>query len=225
MEKFNLLKNSRLFAGLDDSELKKVAAIIELKKASKNQILFFEGDQANGFYLLLEGRIKIYKSSPDGKEQILHMISPGQIFAEAAIFHGNRFPANCMAADDSLVAFIPKNEFVGLIEQSPQISLKIIASLSAFVREFTVLVENLSLKEVPSRIATYLLQLAEDNDSETVTLEITKSELAKQLGTLSETLSRGLRKLIDNNIIAVDGNTISIIEPDRLADIADGEKI
>jgi len=225
MDKFNLLKNSRLFTGLDDSELNKVAAIVELKKADKNRILFFEGDEANGFYLLLEGKVKIYKASPDGKEQILHMISPGQVFAEAAIFHGNRFPANCMAADDSLVAFIPKNEFISLIENSPQISLKIIASLSAFVREFTVMVENLSLKEVPSRIATYLLQLAEDNDSETVMLQITKSELAKQLGTLSETLSRGLRKLIDSRIIQVDGNKITILDRDHLTDIAEGKKI
>jgi len=225
MDKFSLLKNSRLFAGLDDSELEKVAAIIDLRKADKNRILFFEGDEAHGFYLLLEGRVKIYKSSLDGKEQILHLISPGQIFAEAAIFHGDRFPANCMAADDSLMAYIPKNEFISLIENSPRISLKIIASLSSFVREFTVMVENLSLKEVPSRIATYLLQLAEDNDSETVMLEVTKSELAKQLGTLSETLSRGLRKLIDSRIIQVDGNKITILDPDRLTDIAAGEKI
>jgi CRP-like cAMP-binding protein len=225
MDKFNLLKNSHLFAGLDDSELNNVASIVELKKVDKSRILFFEGDEAHGFYLLLEGRVKIYKSSPDGKEQILHIISSGQIFAEAAIFHGNRFPANCMAVDDSLVAFFPKDEFISLIKNSPRISLKIIASLSAFVREFTVLVENLSLKEVPSRIATYLLQLAEDNDSETVTLEITKSELAKQLGTLSETLSRGLRKLMDSGIIQVDGNKITIRDPDRLNDIAKGEKI
>lgn len=225
MDKLDLLKHSRLFAGLDDSELEKVASIVKLKKSGKNQMLFFEGDLANGFFLLLEGRIKIYKSSPDGKEQILHMISPGQIFAEAAIFHGNRFPANCMAVDDSLMAFIPKNDFISLIKKSPQISLKIIASLSAFVREFTILVENLSLKEVPSRIATYLLQMAENNNSETVMLEITKSELAKQLGTLSETLSRGLRKLIDNEVIRVDGNKITILDCNRLTDIAGGEKI
>ena len=225
MDKFNLLKNSRLFAGLDDSELNNVAAIVNLKNLGKGEIVFLGGDPASGFYLLLEGKVKIYMASPDGKEQILHMISPGQVFAEAAIFHGNRFPANCMAADDSLVVFIPKNEFISLIENSPQISLKIIASLSAFVREFTVMVENLSLKEVPSRIATYLLQLAEDNDSETVMLQITKSELAKQLGTLSETVSRGLRKLIDSQIIRVDGNKITILDRDHLTAIAEGKKI
>ena len=225
MDKLEHLKRSRLCRGLDDAELHKMAEIVSLRNLNKGEILFFEGDSADGFYLLFAGQVKIYKASADGKEQILHQIMPGQIFAEVAIFHGGQFPANCTAVKDSTVGFFPREEFLKLLGESPQISLKIIGSLSAFLREFTELVENLSLKEVPARIAGYLLKLSEESGNSTVILELTKSELAKQLGTLSETLSRGLRKLIDIGAISVDGKKITILAPDRLSDIALGEKI
>ena len=225
MDKREHLHQSRLCRGLDNNELNKIADIVRLRSINKGEILFFEGDSAEGFYLLFEGQVKIYKASPDGKEQILHQIMPGQIFAEVAIFHGGQFPANCIAVKDSIVGFFPREDFLRLLGESPQISLKIIGSLSAFLREFTELVENLSLKEVPSRIAGYLLKLSEDSGQLSVTLELTKTELAKQLGTLSETLSRGLRKLMDIEAITVDGKKITILDPDRLSDIALGEKI
>ena len=188
-------------------------------------MLFFEGDEATGFYLLLEGKVRVYKASPEGKEQILHQINPGQIFAEVAIFEGQRYPANCSALQDSVVAFFPQNDFIKLIEQSPQISLKIIASMAGFLREFTETVENLSLKEVPARIAGYLLKLPLKENDDTVTLDMTKAELAKKLGTQSETFSRGLRKLSDQKIIKVNGKRILILDRNRLIDIAEGEKI
>jgi len=225
METKDYLKKSRLCKGLDDSELTKVAGIAKIRKLKKGEILFFEGDEASGFFLLLEGRVKIYKSSADGKEQILHQITPGQIFAEVAIFHGNQFPADCASIDDSLVAFFPKQAFLNLIEKSPQISLKIIGSLAAFLREFTIMVENLSLKEVPARISSYLLQKYNDSENPVINLDITKAELAKHLGTLSETLSRGFRKLTDHEIIKVEKQKITILNLDRLTDIAEGEKI
>jgi CRP/FNR family transcriptional regulator, dissimilatory nitrate respiration regulator len=225
METKDYLKKSRLCKGLDDSELEKVAGIAKLRKLKKGEILFFEGDEATGFFLLLKGRVKVYKSSADGKEQILHQITPGQIFAEVAIFHGNHFPADCASIDNSLVAFFPKQSFLNLIEKSPQISLKIIGSLAAFLREFTIMVENLSLKEVPGRISWYLLQKYNDSDNPVIMLDITKAELAKHLGTLSETLSRGFRKLTDQEIIKVEKQKITILNLDRLTDIAEGEKI
>ncbi|HER00208.1 MAG TPA: Crp/Fnr family transcriptional regulator [candidate division Zixibacteria bacterium] len=191
----------------------------------KGEMLFFEGDEATGFYLLLEGKVRVYKASPEGKEQILHQINPGQIFAEVAIFEGQRYPANCSALQDSVVAFFPQNDFIKLIEQSPQISLKIIASMAGFLREFTETVENLSLKEVPARIAGYLLKLPLKENDDTVTLDMTKAELAKKLGTQSETFSRGLRKLSDQKIIKVNGKRILILDRNRLIDIAEGEKI
>ncbi|MBD3219215.1 MAG: cyclic nucleotide-binding domain-containing protein [candidate division Zixibacteria bacterium] len=225
MERLEYLRQSRLCKGLTEDELAGLSAISQLKRLNKGEILFFEGDEARGFYLLLKGRVRIYKSSPEGKEQTLHQINPGQIFAEVAIFEGRHYPANCSAVQESVVAFFPKTDFIRLIEKSPQISLKIIASMAGFLREFTETVENLALKEVPSRIAGYLLKLRMKAKDDTITLDMTKSELAKKLGTQSETLSRGFRKLSDKNIIKVNGKRIAILDNDRLIDIAEGEKI
>jgi len=225
VEKLDFLRKSPLCKGLTEPELKRLSAISNLRKLHKGEMLFFEGDEATGFYLLLEGKVRVYKASPEGKEQILHQINPGQIFAEVAIFEGQRYPANCSALQDSVVAFFPQNDFIKLIEQSPQISLKIIASMAGFLREFTETVENLSLKEVPARIAGYLLKLPLKENDDTVTLDMTKAELAKKLGTQSETFSRGLRKLSDQKIIKVNGKRILILDRNRLIDIAEGEKI
>jgi len=225
MNKIDHLKSCNLFKELNQTELSSLEKITSVKNLTKGNILFFEGDRADGFYLLLTGKVKIYKSSPDGKEQILHIIKPGQIFAEVAIFDKDSFPANCIAVDNSQILFFPKIEFINLIEKLPQISLKIIGSMSAFLREFTEIIENLSLKEVPSRIAAYLIKLSDNAKDQVVDLDLSKTELAKHLGTLSETLSRGFRKLMDQGIILVDGQKITILDFDKLSDIAEGEKI
>jgi len=225
MEKNAYLQKSRLFSGLSPAELKKLAAILRIKNLRKGELLFLEGDPADGFYLLCAGRVKIHKISVDGREQILHQIVPGQIFAEAAIFHGDHYPADCTAIEDSVVALLPKKAFLELVERDPQISLKIIGSLSAFLREFTEIIENLSLKEVPARIAGFLARRSAAAGQTTIVLEMTKTELARHLGTSSETFSRALRRLSDANIIKVQGRKIIILDPKRLAQVAAGEKI
>ncbi len=220
-----LLKRSYFFQELDPSEFAALAEIVQLRRVDADAVLFFEGDPATGFFVLLSGRVRIYKSAPDGKELTLHVITPGQMFAEAAIFRGQTFPANCMAMDDSEVVFIPKEPFLQLITHFPNISLKIIAGLSRWLREFAGKLEDLSLREVSARLAAYLLKQSRRAKSPTVRLSISKAALATELGTISETLSRNLKKLRDLEIIAVDGSTIVIRDQPRLEAAADGEKI
>lgn len=220
-----LLKNAPLFRELDPQEFESLQSITQLRHADNETMLFFEGDPATGFFVLLSGRVRIYKSSPDGKEYTLHQITPGQVFAEAAIFRGNTYPANCMAMEDSQVAFIPKDQFIALITKYPNISLKIIGSLARWLREFAAKLEDLSLKEVPARLATYLLRQQHRLKSSSFELDVTKSELASELGTISETLSRSLKKLRDLGVITVEGKHISIRDAVRLEAIAAGEKI
>jgi CRP/FNR family transcriptional regulator len=211
--------------GLDKGELEAISGIAQIKKIKKRQIIFLEGDHAAGFFVLLKGKVRIYKASPEGKEYTIHQITPGQLFAEAAIFKGNLYPANCAALEDSMVAFFPKDAFIQMIKNSPQISLKIIGSLSNFLREFNKKVEELSLKEVSARIASYLLEEADKKKNNEIILDISKAELAHRLGTISETLSRNLRKLKELRVIKVEGQKISIINSLRLISIAEGEKI
>ncbi len=220
-----LLHRSFLGRDLEPDELTAVADIATFKNIAGGQILFLESDPADGFFILLSGRVRLYKASPDGKEYTLHQIKQGMLFAEVAIFHGNRYPANCVAVEDSVVAFFPKNDFINLLKKIPLISLKIISSLSGFLRDFNNQVEQLSLKEVPARIASFLLIESEKAGSNTIILDTSKTELANRLGTISETLSRNLRKFKENKIIEVDSKIITIVDQKRLTAIADGEKI
>ncbi len=224
MDTEKLLRNCYLCKDLDERELSALSEIGSHRQLGKGRILFFEGDEAAGFYVLMSGKVRIYKASPDGKEYTLHMINPGQMFAEAAIFKGGTFPANCAAIEDSVVTFFPKDRFVSLITKYPQISLKMISALSGFVRDFNQQVENLSLKEVSARLATYLLRMSENAGKNEFELETSKAELASSLGTISETLSRNLKYLRDIGAIRVDGKKIAILDAERLKSIAHGEK-
>ncbi len=221
----DVLSKCNLFSELDNTEITDLTNITQIRNTKKKSVLFWEGDPATGFFLLLSGRMRIYKSSPDGKEYTLHIIHPGNIFAEAAIFKGKGFPANCVALEDSVVAFFPKNEFIQLLTTSPHIALKIIGTLSSWLRDFSRTIEELSLKEVPARLASYLLTEVEKSDSKSFDLSISKTQLASQIGTISETLSRTLRKMRDAKIIIVEGKRIDILDLDSLEAIANGKKI
>ena len=220
-----LLRSCFLCRELDGRELDALGEIVTTRRLNKGEILFWEGDRATGFYILLSGSIRVYKSSPDGKEFTVHQIRPGQMFAEAAIFSQGGFPANAAALVDSNVAFFPKDKFIRLVTDFPQISLKMIAGLAAFVREFNKMVEDLSLKEVPARLAGFLLEERNRLKGNVFQLDTTKAELANKLGATSETLSRNLRKLRELKIVAVDGNLITLLDLTRLEAIAAGEKI
>jgi CRP/FNR family transcriptional regulator, dissimilatory nitrate respiration regulator len=219
------LRNCSLCRGLDEQELSALTDIASFKHLAKGEILFLEGDPAFGFFILLDGRVRIFKSSPEGKEYTLHSIGPGQMFAEVAIFRGKGFPANCVASEDSSVAFLPKEEFTQMLANSPQMSLKMIVALASFVREYNQKVEDLSLREVPARLAVFLLQQATDHKASTFELATSKTELATSLGTISETLSRNFRKLAEAGAIQIQGDLVTILDVTRLQEIADGDKI
>jgi len=219
------LQQCQLCRDLDQEELAALEKIVLIRVAIKGELLFLQGDPATGFYVLLEGSVRIYKASPDGKEYTLHHIRAGQMFAEAAVFGDSVFPANAVASEASTMAFFQKNEFIRLVQSSPQISLKMIAGLAGFVREFNQQIEDLSLKEVPARLAGYLLRSLKKTGGLKITLGISKAELARSLGTTSETISRNLTKLRDLGVISGDGREIAVIDRAQLEKIADGQKI
>ncbi len=224
MERIKTLKTCQLCRELSDDELRAVAEIVELKSYSKNSMLFFEGDPSKGIFSLIDGKVRIYKATEEGKEFTIHIINQGQLFAEAAIFGKQEYPANCMALKDSVVAFFPKDEFIALLRRLPVIALKLIASLSSFLREYNQLVENLSLREVQSRLSYFLTREYERIPGEIIVLKMSKSDLADRLGTAKETLSRNFRKLSDLGFISVSGREIRVLDPEGLAQMAKGEK-
>ena len=226
----DLLKRCPLFAGLRDEELKRIRAIANLKHVGKREVLFSDGEEAKGFYVILSGKIKLYKISPEGKEQILHIVSAPDAFAEAALFLEGSYPAFAEALTESQLLFFPKRDFIQLIEKNPKLSINMIVSLSHFLRRFASLIEELSLKEVSSRMAKYLIDLSmrlskEGKNSREVELDLSKTQLASKLGTISETLSRTLAKMKAKRIIDVKRNRILILNREALEELASGLKI
>jgi len=211
-----------LFEGLPDEQLGDLAAIIRDQRVDRGQIIFSEGDDGNGFYVVVAGRVKIFKLSPEGKEQILHIFGPGEPFGEVAVFAGQQFPANAEAIEKGRIFFFQRDALVRLIKENPSLALNILAILSIRLRRFASLIEDLSLKEVPGRLAAYLLYLSEqDARSRNLELSIKKSQLASLLGTIPETLSRILGKMAGQGLIESDGPRIKILDRERLEELAE----
>ena len=211
-----------LFESLSRKHLGELSMIVVDQIFKKGQEIFSEGDEGTGFYVVVTGRVKIYKVSWEGREQILHIFGPGEPFGEVPVFTGQRFPASAATIEESRIFFFPKDAFVKLIRREPELALGMLAVLSMRLRRFANLVEDLSLKEVPGRLAAYLLYLSQKNqNSLDLELDISKTQLASLLGTIPETLSRILAKMKKNGLIDVDGARIKILDLETLQDIAD----
>jgi CRP/FNR family transcriptional regulator len=213
------------FSGLSADELRALRQIAVQRKCARGEIVFSEGDPGNGFYVVIDGQVKVYKLSPEGKEQILHIIRPGEPFGEVAVFAGRSFPANAEAIEAGRLLFLPRTSFVELIRRNPSLAMNMLAVLSRRLRQFTLQVENLSLKEVPGRLASYLLVLsAEQGDAAAVELPISKGQLASLLGTIPETLSRIFARMTDQGMIGVRGKTIDLLDRSGLKAVAEQGK-
>jgi len=225
-----LLRRCPLFAGLKEEDLKRIRAIASLRQIEKKEILFSDGEETRGFYVILSGRVKLFKVSPEGKEQILHIVSAPDAFAEAALFLEGTYPAFAEAMTDCQLLYFPKRDFIQLIEKNPQLSINMIVTLSHYLKRFASLIEDLSLKEVSSRIAKYIIDLSmksskEGKSPKEVELDLSKTQLALKLGTISETLSRTLAKMRAKRIIDVKKNKIVILNREALEELASGLKI
>ncbi|MCI5208269.1 MAG: Crp/Fnr family transcriptional regulator [Candidatus Electrothrix sp. ATG2] len=217
LNKKHLLAESILFRGLAPPLLQQLSDLATTKKFQRGESIFFEGDAATGFYMVGQGRVKIFKMSLDGKEQILHIFGPGEPFGEVPVFHGSPFPANAVSIEPSLMLFFPRQEFIDLINNTPSLALSMLAVLSMRLRRFAAQIESLSLKEVPARLAAHLIYLTEEqNRTDEVTLDIPKGQLASLLGTSPETLSRIFAKMTKQGLIKVKGKKIKILSYDNL---------
>ena len=220
-----IIEGLPLFQGLPAKQQQNIARIALIKTYPKNSTIFTEGDNATGFFIAHQGRVKVFKLSSEGKEQILHIIAEGEPFGEVAVFTGSTFPAHAEAIDECKVIFIPRQSFVDLITVDPSLSMNMLAILSRRLKQFTFMVENLSLKEVPQRLASFLLESSREKEGATeVRLAITKGQLASLLGTIPETLSRILNKMIVQDVIGVKGRVITIRDRGTLEEIATSSK-
>lgn len=225
MDVFDHIAAIPLFQELPEEHQRDLATVAKDQVFKRGQLIFSEGDEGIGFYVIISGQVKIFKLSLEGKEQILHIFGPGEPIGEVAVFTGRRFPANAEALKKSRVFFFPRATFMDLIEKNPSLALNMVAVLSQRLRRFAVLIENLSLKEVPGRLAAYLLYLSRRKEGmDDLRLDIPKGQLASLLGTIPETLSRILTKMVKADMIQLGGGRrIRILEREMLENLANGD--
>jgi len=219
------LDASALFEGLTAPEREALLGISRTRWAPRNSLLFSEGDAAGGFFLIVSGRVKVFKVSPDGKEQILHIFGVGEIVGEVAVFSGKHFPASAVTLQDSDLLYIPRDGFLRLATGRPQILLNMLATLSRRLRLFTVQIERLTLMEVASRLAQVLLEVGRSGVAgaeHIAELGVTKGQLANQIGATPETLSRTFRKMSRKGLIKVNRNRVTLCDREGLEQLASG---
>ena len=216
-----------LFAGLPRVQHEALARIVIGRSYVRGQIIFSDGDEGAGFYAILSGRVKVFRLSPEGKEQIYHVFGAGETFGEVSVFSGQGFPAFAKALVATEAIFFPRDAFMGLIRGDLSLALNMLAVLSTRLRRFAAMIEDLSLKEVPGRLAAYLLFLSEkEGNMPELALDVTKGQLASLLGTVPETLSRILTRMARQGLIRIRGGRIRILDRKLLEEIAtEGRKL
>jgi CRP/FNR family transcriptional regulator len=219
------MEASDLFAGISSLEKTALLEISRTRWLPKNSLLFSQGEAAEGFFLIVTGRVKVFKMSQEGKEQILHIFGPGEIVGEVPVFSGRGYPASAVTLKDSELLYIPREGFLRLATDQPQILLNMLATLSRRLRTFTVQIERLTLMEVASRLAEVLLEIAgrgSPGQQDVAELKVTKGQLANQIGTTPETLSRSLQKMSRKGMIRVNRNRVAILDREALQELATG---
>jgi CRP/FNR family transcriptional regulator, dissimilatory nitrate respiration regulator len=216
----NTLRQCKLFVGLPPEDLKVIAGLTVVKQLRKGDYLFREGDPSQGFFIVQTGAINVHRLSATGKEQIIHVFRAGESFAEATLATEIGYPADALALESSQVLLVQKVDFTALLRRQPELALRMLGSMSQHLRVLVGLLEDLTLKDVETRLANWLVKRCPQppNDQPCVIeLPMTKRVLASELGTISETFSRTLAKLREQHLIKVKGKTITVPSPRRLA--------
>jgi CRP/FNR family transcriptional regulator len=208
-----VLAATPLFAALSDAERAALAARTELRRYSAGQVLFTEGEPCSGLYVVASGRVRIFKTSPGGREQVLAIEGPPHSFAELPVFDGGDYPASAQAVADSQLLFISRGDFRALCLERPEVALKVLQMVGSRLRRLVGIIEELSFSTVRRRLIAWLLKRAEANpDRKTFTLPVSHQELAAEIGTVRELVSRNLGRLQSEGFIHVEGREITIVD-------------
>ena len=183
------------------------------KKYSASEMVFSEGEPCAGLFVVESGSVRIYKSSPGGREQVLSIEGPGGSIAELPVFDGGNYPASVIAIEDTVLLFVSRQDFQALCLAHPQVSLKVLKVVGGRLRRLVGIIEELSFTTVRHRLSAYLLRMAKKEGRKVaqgveITLPTNNQELAAQLGTVRELVSRNLSRLQAEGLITIDGRTV-----------------
>jgi CRP/FNR family transcriptional regulator, dissimilatory nitrate respiration regulator len=216
------LRGCQLFTGLPSEDLDLISSFVIPKELTKGAYLFREGSASEGFYIVQRGSVNVHRVSATGKEQVISVFRAGQSFAEAALASAGGYPADARAIEDSTILLVPKPDILGLLRNRPELALRMLGSMSQHLRVIVGLLDDLTLKDVETRLANWLIKRCPrpvPDHAVSIELDGTKRVLAAEIGTVGETLSRTFADFREKKLLRVAGKTITILEPKRLEQI------
>lgn len=210
-----------LFAGLDAEELESIAARAVERRYEPEESLFWEGDRAEGLFLLVEGSVKIFKTAPNGREMMLDMVAAPSSVAELPLFDGGPYPASVRAVKPAVALFLHKSDFHQACRQNPNLPLKILAVVGRRLRTLVNVVESITFGSVTKRLAKLLLELHDEQGGGAIAM--THQEMASRLGTVREVVSRNLARFRVQCYIRIEGRELTVLDADALRGEAEAE--
>ncbi|MCD6486509.1 MAG: Crp/Fnr family transcriptional regulator [Syntrophobacterales bacterium] len=223
MDTIEFLSSVPLTHDLSKEQIETLASFTRKKKYRAKQLIIAENDKIREFYMIAQGRVKMFKNSVDGREQTLHLFGPGELFGMCAISSDCMFPANAMAIEQSTLLIFPADAFEALGRQDPTILFNMISVLSYMLKDYMAMIETLSLMRIPQRVASFLLLSTPEkacSKGDYMEMVVNQKEIAKVLGTTPETLSRILKKMMVEHIIEVKGKHIKVLDCESLEELA-----
>jgi CRP-like cAMP-binding protein len=223
------LRRVTFFAVLPGEEIENLAGHCAARRLAKDNILFSEGDACEGLFVVQSGAIKVFKMADSGREQVIGIDRAGSTVGELPLFDGGAYPASAAALEDSTLLFLPKREFLLLVRQNSEVAFAVIRSLAWRFRYLTTLVEELSLKEVSHRLARFLRDRAVRDGIRTrrgieFPLQETNQEIAAEIGTVRDLVSRNLRRFVDRGIIRLELRRVIVLDMPEMEAQAAGTK-
>jgi CRP-like cAMP-binding protein len=216
----NTLRQCALFADIPAHDLNAIALISITKSLSRGEYLFLENSLVNGFYVVQKGAIKLHRLNLKGHEQVFHVFRPTESFGEEMILSDAGYSASASAAEDSQILFVQKNGFLALLNTHRELAFRLLRSAGQRVCSLIDLLDDLTLKDASTRLANWLIQHCPNprsDEPQRIELQMTKHLLALELGLASETLSRTLNKFRTQQFVDVQGRSLTLLCPARLA--------
>ena len=204
-----------IFSGLTETELGFLAQRAVPRQYAPGEVVFAEGQPCAGLYVVERGHIRIFKTSPGGREQVLTIDGPGSSVAEVPVFDGGNYPASGAAVDSALLLFVSKQDFQALCLAHPQVTLKVLRIVGTRLRRLVEIIEELSFTTVRHRLASFLVRLARQEGKRTpagieILLPASHQELAAQIGTVRELVSRNLSRFQAEGLLIVEGRNVIV---------------
>jgi CRP/FNR family transcriptional regulator len=219
MEAREALRRVLFLRDANDEVLRTLLARARIVKVQRGEVLFLRGEPCHGLHVVLDGAIRLYNSSSNGREQVIGVERSGSVIGELPLFDGGNQPYSAEAMSPSRLLFIPREHFLTVIHAHPELMQAALRALAIRIRRLLHLVEELSLHEVPERVARYLLAQAKERGA-CFTLDYTHAELAAQLGTVREVVTRTLNRFRKAGWISIQDGKITVLDPDALQALA-----